>query len=245
MNRSTWVLLYAMLAVTVWNYIPEAPRLLRLESEKPVISSPAANASEMTGMEKVVALLQNSQRFWGTFLLFGVIPMGIVRWGFREKLSDYGVCWGNRYTLRSFLFMAPIMIAIGWFSGNTTAFYAIYPYNPWILGGALSLGEGWIFSLLYNLLYFFLYYFSWEFFFRGFLQKAMEPSLGVVNTILFQTTLSVFAHFTHPSCETLGAIAGGLIWGFLVYRTRSIVSGWGQHAAIGMALDYGLIYYAQ
>ncbi|MDO4582884.1 MAG: type II CAAX endopeptidase family protein [Planctomycetia bacterium] len=245
MNRSTWVLLYAMLAITLWNYIPEAPRLLKMESGRSFISSPTENAAEMTECEKGIALLRNSQRFWGTFLLFGLIPMGIVRFGFREKLSDYGVCWGNRYTLRSFLIMAPVMIAIGWFSGHTTEFYAVYPYNPWFLGGATSLAEGWMFSIFYNLLYFFLYYFSWEFFFRGFLQRAMEPSLGVVNTILLQTTLSVFAHFTHPSHEALGAIAGGLIWGFLVYRTRSILSGWGQHAAIGMALDYGLIYYAQ
>jgi membrane protease YdiL (CAAX protease family) len=53
---------------------------------------------------------------------------------------------------------------------------------------------------------------------------------------------STMLHHGHPPIEVFGAIAAGLAWGFIAYRTRSILSGLGQHALLGIVLDWTLIY---
>jgi membrane protease YdiL (CAAX protease family) len=164
--------------------------------------------------------------------------MLIVKFVFREKLSDYGVGWGDRArTLRSLFLLAPILFALGWASGlgdAGRAFYTVYPYNP-------AAGVSWNALILHTISYFCLYYFAWEFMFRGFLLRGLAPTTGFSTAVWIQVVISTALHFGHPASETFGCIAGGLLWGFLALRTRSIFAGWGQHALLGIALDWSLI----
>jgi membrane protease YdiL (CAAX protease family) len=64
-----------------------------------------------------------------------------------------------------------------------------------------------------------------EFLFRGFLTLTLVRTIGpfgvVVGTLPF-----VFAHLGKPELELFSTLAGGLVYGWLAWRTRSIV--WGS-----------------
>ena len=272
-RKATIILCYAVFALTIWKYLPAAPRFADPETGKCVLSAQtfendnigavfgksnavptAENSPESLNSEPIKPLdgtlsdktsplrfLWGARKHWAAFFLMGVFPMLIVKFVFREKLSDYGVGWGDRTrTLRSFLMLAPILFALGWASGLGNAgraFYTVYPYNP-------AAGVSWTTLFLHTISYFCLYYFAWEFMFRGFLLRGLAPTVGFSTAIWIQVVISTALHFGHPASETFGCIAGGLFWGFLALRTRSIFSGWGQHALLGIALDWSLIFAA-
>ncbi len=190
-----------------------------------------------TAILPTTGFVPGTYRIVFAFVLFGLVPVGIVRFVFREKLADYGLCLGDLpIALRSILIMTPLMLLLGYFSGCDKNFLAVYPLNPAIRPGA----SGAIFAL--HLTTYLLYYAGWEFLFRGFLQKAMEPQNGAPTAILVQTLASTMLHYGNPPSEVFGAILGGLFWGFLFFRTRSLLAGFVQHTSLGFTLDYYLVY---
>jgi membrane protease YdiL (CAAX protease family) len=63
-----------------------------------------------------------------------------------------------------------------------------------------------------------------------------------VNAVLIQTAASALLHIGSPATETFGAILAGLLWGALALRTRSLLSGLGQHYVLGISLDAFICY---
>lgn len=242
--KSTFILFYAVWAVVLWAYIPQAPRLFTLDDVGNVVVNQPDCAS-LSPAERVIFLLMDSQQLWGAFVLFGLLPMLFVKFLFREKLSDYGISLGELKRVRNLvLVFVPLSIWLTWVTGENIDYFGTYPYNPMILGGHSSIAEGHSFLLIYFTLYVLLYYVSWEFFFRGFLQIGTERSVGCFNAILIGTAFSTFAHLgPHAMVETIGAIGGGILWGFFVYRTRSILPSLLMHATLGIGLDFFLLYY--
>lgn len=242
--KSTFILFYAVWAVVLWAYIPQAPRLFTLDDVGNVVVNHPDCAS-LSFEERVIFLLLDSQQLWGAFILFGLLPMIFVKFLFREKLSDYGFSLGELKRVRNLALMfVPLSIWLTWATGENVRYFGTYPYNPMILGGSSSIAEGRTFLLIYFTLYVLLYYVSWEFFFRGFLQIGTERSVGCFNAILIGTAFSTFAHLgPHAMVETIGAIGGGILWGFFVYRTRSILPSLIMHATLGIGLDFFLLYY--
>ena len=273
-RKATIILCYAVFALTLWKYLPPAPRFADPETGKCVLNDQTfendnfgavfgnsnnvsvpkkstENSTESLNSPSIKPLdgtlsaettplrfLWGARKHWAAFFLMGVFPMLIVKFVFREKLSDYGVGWGDRTrTIRSFLTFAPLLLALGWASGlgdAGRAFYTVYPYNP-------AAGVSWNALILHTVSYFCLYYFAWEFMFRGFLLRGLAPTVGFSTAVWIQVVISTALHFGHPASETFGCIAGGLLWGFLALRTRSIFAGWGQHALLGIALDWSLV----
>ncbi len=173
-------------------------------------------------------------------LLFGLIPMGIVKFVFRESLTDYGVSLGIiQKTVKSALLCVPVFAITGWLSGSEIGFQSVYPLNPCASWGIWT--SSWF--ILHATTYLFLYYFSYEFFFRGFIQHGISDSCGIWNAILIQSLISTFFHIGHPMCELWGAFFGSLLWGFFVVRNQSLISGWLQHASLGILVDARLIMY--
>lgn len=242
--KSTFILFYAVWAVVLWAYIPPAPRLFTLDDVGNVVVN-QPDCVSLSPAERVIFLLLDSQKLWGAFVLFGLLPMLFVKFLFREKLSDYGISLGELKRVRNLVLMfVPLSIWLTWVTGENVDYFGTYPYNPMILGGHSSIAEGRRFLLIYFTLYVLLYYVSWEFFFRGFLQIGTERSVGCFNAILIGTAFSTFAHIgPHAMVETIGAIGGGILWGFFVYRTRSILPSLLMHATLGIGLDFFLLYY--
>ena len=220
------VLLYTILALTLWKYLPCPERLADTDGTRIL-----PEGISVTWLE----YLWGARKMFSAFLLMGLIPVLIVRFGFRESLADYGLQWGIvKRTVRTLLIMAPIMIVVGWLTGGNLQFYQVYPYNPF---AGLSYGA----LTAHLIIYLLFYYFAWEFFFRGFMLHGLKNSCGLVNAILIQTMASVMLHFGHPGVEIFGCILGSLFWGFLVVRTRSILSGALQHAILGIMVDTVLV----
>jgi membrane protease YdiL (CAAX protease family) len=63
-----------------------------------------------------------------------------------------------------------------------------------------------------------------EFLFRGFLMLTLVRVMGPIG-VLVATMPFVFAHLGKPELELFSTLGGGLVYGWLAWRTRSIV--WG------------------
>jgi uncharacterized protein len=169
--------------------------------------------------------------FLGSLLLLGLLPALTVKLALRENLADYGVRLGDRLrTVRSFLICAPIIVLIAYITARCPSFWKEYPINRNV--GLSPQG----FAL--HALSYLLFYLGWEFQFRGFIQCGLEESMGAANALLVQVMASVIMHLGKPVGEVYGSIAGGLLWGILAFRTRSLLSGMLQHALLGILLDW-------
>lgn len=173
--------------------------------------------------------------FLATFLLLGVVPALIVKVVFRESLAEYGIQLGDRVrTVRSFLMLAPVFVLAGYIGSHDESVLAYYPINK---SAGNSPGMFGLHACTYA-----LYYAGWEFHFRGFTQFGLRRSIGDVNALLVQVLGSAVMHVGKPMTETYAAIAAGILWGLVAYRTRSLLSGVLQHFLLGLSLDWFICY---
>lgn len=147
------------------------------------------------------------------FGLLGVIPFLVVTLGFRDRPSRYGITlgdwrWGSVLVLAGCVMMTPIVL---WFATfpDVRAFYAVpEALTPVGVAGtnALELSAS-------------------EFAFRGFLMLTLVRVMGPIG-VLVATMPFVFAHLGKPELELFSTLGGGLVYGWLAWRTRSVV--WGS-----------------
>ncbi|MEA1951216.1 MAG: CPBP family intramembrane glutamic endopeptidase [Planctomycetota bacterium] len=169
------------------------------------------------------------------FLLIGIVPAVIVKAVFREKLADYGLQLGDRArTTRTFLVMGPLFALGGYLAAGNTAVAEYYPINP---------KAGQMFGL--HAFTYLLFYMGWEFYFRGFMQFGLRRRFGDAGAIMCQVLASTLLHIGTPAIETFGAVLGGVIWGLVAFRTRSLLSGFLQHSLLGITLDWALCHLNQ
>jgi membrane protease YdiL (CAAX protease family) len=149
-------------------------------------------------------------------VLFFVVPMLIVLAGFRDRPSRYGLSlgdwrWGLGLALAGCAIMTPIVLIVAGLP-DFRAYYAP-SYEPL---------PGLLFTNVIDL-------FSTEFVYRGFLMLCLARVFGPIALViaLFPFT---FTHLTKPETELLSTFVGGAIYGWLTWRTRSIV--WGAAAHI-------------
>jgi membrane protease YdiL (CAAX protease family) len=146
------------------------------------------------------------------FLLFGLIPFGVVVLGFRDRPGRYGMTlgewrWGAPLLGAGCLLMTPIVL---WFATlpDVRAYYAqsAAPIGALVVTNAVDLT-------------------ATEFAFRGFLMLTLVRLIGPFG-VLVATMPFVFSHLGKPELELFSTLGGGLIYGWLAWRTRSIV--WGS-----------------
>lgn len=116
-----------------------------------------------------------------------------------------------------------VMCASAWWAGQRPDFRAQYPlYDP---------------SLPYYLGYL-AYYIAWESLFRGYLQIGQSVSRFFSQATFWQVFLSTVFHWGKPWPEFFGAIPGGIFFGYLAFRTRSILPPLVLHVVLGFLNDY-------
>lgn len=161
--------------------------------------------------------MQRLQAF-DRFVLFLVVPLLVVVLGFRERPSRYGLRLGEwRVGLPLALAGCAVMTPVAlWFATqpDARAYYApSWSTLPDVLAtNALDL-------------------FSAEFLFRGFLLFALVRAMGPIG-VLVATLPFVFSHLTKPELELISTLIGGMIYGWLAWRTSSIVWGGLAHTYI-------------
>ncbi len=221
-RKATAVLVVSPLLVVTWKYYASPEKILQaLRPEWVLWDDPQATAA-------VYAMV-------GTFVLLGLIPAMVVKLAFGERLADYGVRLGDRpRTFRTMAFLGPLFVLGGYIASRDLAVQIEYPLNP-------SAGSSPAMFAIHGFAYL-LFYLGWEFHFRGFLQHGLRASMGDTSAVLVAVMASCLAHLGKPASETYAAILGGLLWGFLAFRTRSLASGLVQHFLLGISLDWFLCY---
>lgn len=146
------------------------------------------------------------------FVLFGLIPFGVVVAAFRDRPGRYGLTlgdwrWGAGLAIAGCAVMTPIVL---WFASlpDVRAFYgpSTAPLGQLVITNAIDLT-------------------ATEFAFRGFLMLTLVRLIGPFG-VLVATMPFVFSHLGKPELELFSTLGGGLVYGWLAWRTRSIV--WGS-----------------
>jgi membrane protease YdiL (CAAX protease family) len=159
------------------------------------------------------------------FVLFGLLPLAVLVGAFRDRPSRYGLAIGDWRAGMSLMLigcavMTPIVL---WFATlpDVHAYYAssAEPLPGLLLTNAIDLSAG-------------------EFLFRGFLMFTLLRTIGP-SGVLVATMPFVYAHLGKPEIELYSTLAGGLVYGWLAWRTRSIL--WG---AIGHVYILSLVIVA-
>jgi len=173
--------------------------------------------------------------FLSAFVLLGLVPALVTRFAFRESLRTCGVQWGDvGYSMKALLVMLPLAVLAAYPGARSPEFMAEYPFDQ---GAGRSAGE-----FVGHAAGYLLYYMGWEFFFRGFLQHGLRQRFGPWNAILVQTLASCLIHIGKPASEVYGSILAGVVWGFVVFRARSLWAVLLTHWTLGVALDYFICF---
>ena len=148
--------------------------------------------------------------------LFLAVPLLVVVAGFRDDPRRYGLRLGDwRVGLPLALIGCAVMTPITlWFASmpDARAYYAPSATDlpNLLLTNVLDLVPA-------------------EFLFRGFLMFALVRALGPIG-VLIAVLPFVFTHLTKPELELISTLFGGMAYGWLAWRTGSIV--WGAIAHV-------------
>ncbi|MFH1037793.1 MAG: CPBP family glutamic-type intramembrane protease [PVC group bacterium] len=176
-------------------------------------------------------------QFAVTLILFFFLPILIIKNAFHEKPGDYGWQVGDRKAgWLSLTWGVPLVLAMAWLSSGQPAFRDQYPLFISRLDDFPLKGQNITVFILYEFTYIF-YYIGWEFFFRGFVLFGLQGRLGVIGALLFQAVISTLLHASKPLPELIAAFPGGVIFGLVVLRCRSLRSVIFAHWLLGFSLD--------
>jgi membrane protease YdiL (CAAX protease family) len=157
--------------------------------------------------------MQRLQAIDRLVLLF-VAPLIVVLLGFRERPARYGLRlgdwrWGLGLAVAGCAVMTPIVLTVAGAQDFRDFYGPSWSSLPDVLAtNAVDL-------------------FSAEFLFRGFLMLALVRAIGPIGVVV-ATLPFVFSHLTKPELELLSTLAGGMAYGWLTWRTGSIL--WGALA---------------
>lgn len=145
----------------------------------------------------------------GRLVLEGLIPLAVVILALRDRPSRYGLRLGDWRTglaigMGGCASMTPIIFALV----RLPVFAAYYtpqaaPPAAVVLTTALEVIPA-------------------EFFYRGFLLFALLRVAGPIAVVI-ATLPFAFAHLGKPEIETLSTLGGGLLYGWLDWRTGSVL----------------------
>ena len=184
--------------------------LVIFDFQRTIIPDALVRYDRDPGMQRLQALSR--------VVLFFAIPLLIVLVGFRDRPSRYGLRlgdwrWGLGLAVLGCVVMTPIVLLLAG-QPDYRAYYApsAEPLPSLLVTNVLDL-------------------FSTEFLYRGFLMLALARVFGPIALIvaLFPFT---FTHLTKPESELLSTFVGGAIYGWLTWRTGSILWGAAAHAYI-------------
>ena len=161
----------------------------------------------------------------GRMLLLVGVPLLVVLVGFRDRAWRYGLRVGDWRAGASIglgiaLVMTPVVLVLA----------RIPPFAAYYGPQGAAPGDVFLTSALDVV--------PAEFFFRGFLLFALLRIVGPI-AVLVATLPFAFAHLGKPELETLSTLGGGLVYGWLDWRTGSVV--W---SALAHAWILGLVVLA-
>jgi len=182
--------------------------LVIFDFQRTIIPDALVRYDRDPGMQRLQALSRA--------VLFFAVPLLIVLVGFRDRPRRYGLQlgdwrWGLGLAMAGCIVMTPIVLVLAG-APDFRAYYApsAEPLPGLLFTNSIDLG-------------------STEFLYRGFLMLALARVFGPIALVvaLFPFT---FSHLTKPEAELLSTFAGGAVYGWLTWRTGSIL--WGALAHV-------------
>ncbi|MGK2852154.1 MAG: CPBP family intramembrane glutamic endopeptidase [Candidatus Limnocylindrales bacterium] len=172
--------------------------------------------------DDIRALGRSPEGMWAIALeravLYGLVPLAVVVVGFRDRPSRYGLQLGDWQAgavlvVVGLVVMTPVVL---WFATlpDVRAFYApsAAPLATLLVTNLVDLTAS-------------------EFLFRGFLMLTLVRAIGPLG-VLVATMPFVYSHLGKPELELLSTLGGGLVYGWLTWRTGAIVWGAVGHVVI-------------
>ncbi|MFO1438345.1 MAG: CPBP family intramembrane glutamic endopeptidase [Verrucomicrobiaceae bacterium] len=179
------------------------------------------------------------QKLWwaGAVIVFYLlVPMLVVKYGLRERLSDFGLVM--KFPAKDLLLylgmFGLVLMLVALFSG-TVAFQARYPFYKPTAGESLW-PRFWIWEAVYL-----LQFVAVEFFFRGFLLHGLRRRIGFMAVFVSMMPYCL-VHFGKPLPETLGAIIAGIVLGIFSLKSRSILPGVLLHGGVALGMDLAVLW---
>jgi membrane protease YdiL (CAAX protease family) len=216
------ILLLAPLLLTTWKYYGSKSFYLAHLSNQLVIFNSAAMTAEW-------------YNYISAFVLLGVAAIVVIKLLFKESLAEYGLQIGDwKFWIPAALVVGAVMVGLAYPSSKDPQYIAEYP----LYKGA---GESMQMFAIHAFAYL-IFYFGWELFFRGFMQFGLTNRFGIWGAILVQVALSCIVHIGKPDSEIYSSILGGLVWGIMVYRSKSIWPSITTHWILGISLDYFICF---
>jgi membrane protease YdiL (CAAX protease family) len=141
-------------------------------------------------------------------ILFGFVPALVVLLAFRDRLTNYGWGlgdwrWGVALAVCGCAVMTPIIVTVG-SNPDFRTYYAVSsaPVGDLLVTNLLDLIPA-------------------EFLLRGFLMFTLLRTIGPLGIVIAQMPF-VFVHLGKPEVELFSTLLGGMVFGWLDWRTRSI-----------------------
>jgi hypothetical protein len=227
-ERPGQILLSGIILLMLWGYHGE---LDLLKGIIPAWSFPGENIGTRAPILSWVPWDRELISFWGGALLVVLIPVLIIRFGFKEPLSKYGLGFPPKDKRRLawmifFTLLLPLLFGF-YFAAKDPGMQQVYPfYRPF---------GSWPQFLVYELSYF-PFFLAIEFIFRGYFLFGLanngftyKDKSGNAQVFYFGRyailigMLSYTAwHFGKPLSELWGTPVWGLAAGACAYAVRSI-----------------------
>ncbi len=141
-------------------------------------------------------------------ILFGLVPGLVIVFAFRDRLGAYGLGlgewrWGLGLASIGCAIMTPIVLLVG-VNPQFSAYYGISgaPVGDLIVTHLLDLVPS-------------------EFLIRGFLMFTLIRTIGPLGVVVAQLPF-IFVHLGKPEIELFSTLFGGIVFGWLNWRTGSI-----------------------
>jgi membrane protease YdiL (CAAX protease family) len=170
------------------------------------------------------------------FVFFFLLSLPVSKLLLKQKAADVGLKFQEKKSSLILMLISLAIVPLISLSAVADAeMSALYPLG----GSMIFLNAG--FFILYYVSYI-AYYFGWEYLFRGFGFFSISEKYGPMLAIAVTTMISALIHssiggFGKPFSETFSAIFGGLIFGFIAYKTKSIYPSLLMHFVLGFCLD--------
>jgi uncharacterized protein len=177
-------------------------------------------------------------QYWAiiAYIFYVLVPVVVIRFVLKKSLRDFGLSTREiKGEFRLFFLFAAIMIPLVILVSFTKGFQDKYPFYQPALGESLF-PDFWTWEIMYL-----LQFVALEFFFRGFMVHGTKRVLGSY-AVLFMVIPYCMIHFGKPMAENFGAIAAGVVLGFVSLRYNSIWLGVIIHYTVALTMDLASLW---
>jgi len=165
-----------------------------------------------------------------TSALFLLVPMIIVRFGFKHRLRDYGLNLAlQRRDLWLYVGLFAAVVPLVLLASRRADFQSIYPFYRGAFQASAREILAWEAAYLTQFV-------ALEFFFRGFLVLGSSRIVGRASIWLAMIPYAML-HYHKPAPEAFAAIVAGVVLGEVAYRTRSIAGGVIVHVGVAGTME--------